>query len=818
MWRWLRWRRGLSARRPLAWRLRLPALALGLIAGQVVAGGAGRSGTALVGATLLAAPALLRLDRAAGTAGVLAAAAATSGALQVEAARWRATTGRAERLATSRLEGRVVAVRGGEGRRGTSWARLDVALAAPTPPFFHGDRVRISIWDARRAWRVGETVRVRAALRPPRGLCNGGEDGYALALARAGVVATASLPDERGVAIVAAPVDGLDAAIALARARQAIAAAIAASAAGDDERAVLHALVLGDQTLLPRGLRNAYARTGTAHVLAVSGLHVALVAATAWGVVRWCVLRAPALALRIPASRVAAAAAVLPALGYAALSGGAVATVRALVMGGVGLGAIVLLRRPDVGTAIAAAALALAIAEPGVAERISFQLSFAAVLALVVAGGRFRDWQRRWAPVPLQPATRAGRVVGWALGAIVLSAAAALATSPLTAYHFGSVALVGMLANLVVVPLVGGAALLCGLAAAALAAFSAPAASFAFDIAAAAIQVANRFVVGLAAFRFAALDVGLTSRLEVAAALALAASLCLPRGRGRRRSVAIAAALVALLVLRALLPGRASGIEVELLDVGQGDAAIVQLPGAHVTLLVDGGGSAGSFDPGERVLVPTLRRRGIRSLDAMVLSHAQLDHYGGLAAVARALPVGELWWNGRPGRGARFAGLMGLLSERGVRLRVLRAGEEPLAGARAGSVRVVHPDSAPGRLSDNDASLVLQLTYGASRVLLTGDVEAAAEASLLAAHTPPAATVLKVPHHGSRTSSTRELVAAVRPGLAVASLGAHNRFGFPAPEVRRRYRRLGAAWRDTGADGAVHVVSDGQLERAQTCR
>ena len=150
--------------------------------------------------------------------------------------------------------------------------------------------------------------------------------------------------------------------------------------------------------------------------------------------------------------------------------------------------------------------------------------------------------------------------------------------------------------------------------------------------------------------------------------------------------------------------------------------------------------------------------------------------------------------------------------------RDLVAGDRPLATGRDGALRVLHPPGTARDSRGNDASLVLLLDYGATSLLLTGDLEARAEASLLRRTGDPSATIVKVPHHGSRTSSTQALLAAARPGVAVAMLGADNRFGFPAPEVRARYRSVGAAWRQTDRDGAVAIVSDGQLERVTTCR
>jgi competence protein ComEC len=267
----------------------------------------------------------------------------------------------------------------------------------------------------------------------------------------------------------------------------------------------------------------------------------------------------------------------------------------------------------------------------------------------------------------------------------------------------------------------------------------------------------------------------------------------------------------------ALVAANRPRLEVRFLDVGQGDAILSRLPGRAGAVLVDGGGLGGAVDPGERVVLPALRRAGVHTLDAMAMTHPDFDHYGGLAAVVRAMPVTEFWSSGRSSRNATFAALAQALAERGVRRRATSAGLVALSAGGA-TVRIVHPSSTLHEASDNDASLVLLLTYGTSRVLLTGDLQATGEGALLRASPELAATTVKVPHHGSRTSSTRALVARTQPGLAIAQLGAGNRFHFPAAEVRERWRRGGARWLETARAGEVLLRSDGQLEVVATCR
>ncbi|MFN8600870.1 MAG: DNA internalization-related competence protein ComEC/Rec2 [Candidatus Binatia bacterium] len=810
--------RPLSARRPLPWPWWLPLLAVGLVVGQTAAGWHAAATAAICAGVALSCPALWLRHRRAGTALALVAVAAGMGTAQVarsDAAREAYAAAFAS--GPVQLVGRIAAVRPQRARDGTGAVALDLVLTTDASPVRRGRRVRVTLWSTGREWRVGESVRGRlATLRVPRGFCNTGADGYARAMWRQGVVATGSAGSDRGWEVVDAARPWLDLEAALATARRRIAAALEHAVSDRASRAVLAALIYGDQGEIPQALRRAYARTGTAHVLSVSGLHIAVVATACFAVARRLLARWPWLAARILVVRPAALAALLPASLYALLSGGAVATLRSLVMAALSLGGVVLLRRAELWTALAAAAIVLCVLDPGVAADPSFQLSFVAVAGLVAVGRRWDAWRAasggRW----LDPSTTRGRVVGAVAGGVVAALAAGIATGPITAYHFGTIATLGVLANLVVVPLVGTLGLLTALAGTVLLPFSGAAAGALFVAASWCVGPADVFVEWLAPSRWCALDVALASPLDVACLTVPLAALAASRGPLRRGLVALACAVLLLRAGQALVVALEPVLEVRFLDVGQGDAIVVRLPGDGATVLVDGGGLAGALDPGERVVVPVLRRAGIAALDAIALTHPHFDHYGGLASVIEALPVREFWSSGRRADNATFRALSDTLDAHAILRRTLRASDRPL-GAAASALRVVHPGESLHDTSDNDASLALLVTHGASRVLLTGDLQAPGESALLRASPGVAATTVKVPHHGSRTSSTRALVARVQPGLAVASLGRSNRFHFPASEVRERWRRGGARWLETGEAGEVVLRSDGQLETVTTC-
>jgi competence protein ComEC len=219
---------------------------------------------------------------------------------------------------------------------------------------------------------------------------------------------------------------------------------------------------------------------------------------------------------------------------------------------------------------------------------------------------------------------------------------------------------------------------------------------------------------------------------------------------------------------------------VSVLDVGQGDAIVIETPGGPAVLVDAGVGGPARLDLGERVVAPFLWNRGFLRLAATLVTHRDLDHGGGMPAIHRLFGITERWDD------------------------AARDGPFALGGAR---FTLVRPPPVPGGRR-NDASVVLRVDYGLASFLLASDIEAAAEAALLAAGAPLAATVLKVAHHGSRTSSTEPFIAAVRPTVAVVSVGARNTYGHPDAGALARLAAVGAAIARTDRDGAVLLETE----------
>jgi competence protein ComEC len=259
-------------------------------------------------------------------------------------------------------------------------------------------------------------------------------------------------------------------------------------------------------------------------------------------------------------------------------------------------------------------------------------------------------------------------------------------------------------------------------------------------------------------------------------------------------------------------------LHIDFLDVGQGDAALVTFPNGE-TMLVDGGGRQNynddddAFEPdvpriGEAVVSEVLWERGLSRIDHIVATHADADHIQGLVDVSKNFRVRD-GFVGRLQADPDLAELMNVWHERGVPAAQVAAGDVLDIGAVR--IEVLNPvDGSPDRMSPNNGSIVLRLIYGETEILLTADIEREAEAMLIASGRPLSADVVKVPHHGSRSSSTEEFVKAVSPGFAIISVGRRSMFGHPHPEVVERWKASGANVMTTGERGMISVSTNGK--------
>ncbi|MBI5497320.1 MAG: ComEC/Rec2 family competence protein [Deltaproteobacteria bacterium] len=599
----------------------------------------------------------------------------------------------------------------------------------------------------------------------------------------------------------------------LARARNATRAAVR-TAMPEDAAALVEAFVLGDSPGMDPEVRRPFDEAGAAHLLAVSGLQATLLAAmlfallrALWGRIPWLLARAdpgPAAALLC-----------LPAIyAYALFAGGAASVVRSAWMAAAVMVGQALRRKAATAQVLGVAAIVMLAVEPRVVANAGFLLSFLSVLALVLLTPGV---------LALLQGTDADRTSWrpWLLAALASSTAAYLATLPLVAHLFGRVATWGALTNVVLVP--AGAVALPAVVVGTLAGVA-----LQWDFLLACCGAVSLALHDLC--RVAALlpwpVVEVTPPGAGMTALALGGALLLAVGSWR---AAVAGALGLLVGVAGLVPAQSPRNElvVMMAPVGQGDGAILRFPDGAVAVIDGGGSFISAVDPGRTVLAPLLDQLGVQQLDLMVLSHPHPDHLNGLVTLAERFRPREFWWTGQQSRHPRFRDLERALDAAGTRRVVF---ERPAAGPRVvqrtvGGVRVcvLHPfperdaPDAPHHfpeLSDNDNSLVLRFEHAGRAVLFPGDIEKETEAALAAdPDVAPLlrADVLKIPHHGSNTSSTDAFLRAVGARHALIGVGAGNTWGFPSGEVLGRMAAHGVdVWR-TDLDGlvTVHLGADG---------
>jgi competence protein ComEC len=628
---------------------------------------------------------------------------------------------------------------------------------------------------ARSEPQPGERWRLTLRLRRPHGLFNPGGFDYEAWLFERGIGATGYVRD--GARPGATPLRlGLRGSLAdqITRARAAVRARFDRVLGERPAAGILAALAVGDQRAIANEEWRLFQRTGVTHLMSISGLHVTLVS----GLAAWLVAsgwrRLPRAALVLPARKAAALAAILAALGYALLAGFAVPAQRTFFMVSVVAAALWSGRIASPGRTLALALLAVVIADPWAPRAPGFWLSFGAVaLIFYVSAG----WS---APEP--------RLLQW----LRIQWAITLGLAPAALLLFAQVSVVGPIANAVAIPLVSAVITPLALAAALL-----PVDAL-LHAGAWLVEQLLQFLEWCDTRPLALWQQPAPPRWAVLAALGGVAWLLAPRGVPWR------AAGVALMMPAfawpppAPAPGEAW---ITTLDVGQGLAVLVRT--ARHALLYDAGPTYGpEADSGGRVVLPFLRAQGVARLDALVLTHADRDHVGGALSVLQATETDRIVSSLDAMHPALVLGAARHRCQRGLRW--------SWDGVEFG---VLHPaaDAAPaaarGRRA-NDRSCVLQVRAGAHAMLLTGDIERAAEAALVDAAGQGGglrADVLLVPHHGSGTSSTAAFIEAVAPRWALVPVGYRNRFGHPHPEVVRRYRAGGARLMRTDRDGAIEV-------------
>ena len=659
-------------------------------------------------------------------------------------------------------------------------------------------------------WVAGRQVRMSVLLRRPPRYLNPGVGDQQQRLAWRGVALLGSVKSALLVEVVES---GRPWQEASAAARAAVRRVIGSTVGAHSplSAGVVTAVLIGDRAGLDAETRRRLQEAGTYHVIAISGGNIAILTSVLLVILR--------LAGAPP--RVAAVAVIVCLLAYWQVVGSEASVARATVVAATLLAARAADHRTAPLNTLAWSAICLVAAAPLALADTGFLLTFGATLGILIGVPRLIDRYRpgparadRWMPRPV-----------WALaGLLAATVCAELALLPIAASAFSRVTAAGLLLNFVAIPLmtVTQIAGMLVVASAVVSPMVADWCGFVAHLATIGIVESARLVdvVPQVTRRIPTPDLVVVTGYYGGWVLVLAggrwsamrtAGLALATAAG----IAIVTGVSPHAVLQRHCPG-AAPLRVLFLDVDQADATLVQFPTGQ-SLLVDAAGSVrGRTAVGERVLAPVLWGAGVRRLDYLAVTHGDPDHVGGAAAVIRDFRPREVWEGVPVPRSERLRRLATAAAETGAAWRTLRSGDN----LRVGDIEVIvwhppPPDWERQRVR-NDDSLVLEIRHGQVSFVLPGDIGAEVEAKFAALLDPSPQRVLKVPHHGSRTSSSVAFIAALQPVVAVVSAGRDNRFGHPHPAVSRNYARAGTALLETGRSGAIDICSDGRQIRVRT--
>ncbi len=557
----------------------------------------------------------------------------------------------------------------------------------------------------------------------------------------------------------------------------------------------LRGLILADRSDISPEIKESFINTGTFHVIAVSGLNVGIVAIIFLGVFGL---------LRVPRN-------ILPLITIAALTGYMVLTdstpsvVRATVMAGVILFAQRLERKSDAINSIAVAALVLLLWNSNELMDVGFQLSFSAVLSIILLYPVLEKLIHR-----IPERFEEIKAIDYVLKLFAVSLAAQLGTLPFTAYYFERISVISLVANVIVVPLIG-IGLMVGFATITFSFWPFLASIFA-EVNELLVRVVFGFVEAASIVPYAYFDMtdaGVMFPVFFYLSLLLLVSLTRPH-------------LFKYVLVMALLVGNAftfyhlvseekPALRITAIDVGQGDAILVEFPNRS-SMLVDAGPRSFNYDAGERIVLPFLKRKGIRSLDYIVLSHPHSDHIGGVPTIVKNVNISKIADVNAEPQSNLHRELREVTREKGISPVWMKSGDriEPDTSARVYVLHPLFPRDSSSNL--NNTSIVLKIIYGTNVVLLMGDVEKEAEEKIVERYGSfLKSDLLKVGHHGSVTSTSDELLKFADPVYAIISVGMNNKFRHPSPDVLSRLQERNVTIVRTDDEGAALFVGDGSF-------
>ena len=681
--------------------------------------------------------------------------------------------------------------------------------------------ILITVRRTGREWHYRDRVRFRLKVRLPRSAGNPGEFDYQVYLARRQIYLTGFLESDVGVELLRRESGGFW--VWIEHLRREISRFLERSLPSE-KAALMKALVVGDRGGITRDMREDFTNAGVAHLLAISGLHVGMFGLVVFFLVRFLGSYSTVLLMRLNLFKIATFFSFLAVLFYTAIAGGMVSTVRSAIMIGIYVLAVLLDREDEVLNSLCLAALCIALYWPGAVMEISFQLSFLAVLFIIWGLRGMKQWlpERRRDELPQERSwfrTRLPRI-GIYLAVPIL---ATLGTGPMIAYHFGHLSLAGFLSNPIVVPFAGMVVVPLGLIIG-LVSILLPSLAFPFLwLADSLLSLLLWMVRFFSALPLSNIAVPMPNLIEMVMLYLMVLSLLFIHLIIHRRTHLYL--LMGGIMLGLVCDGiywwherwDRKELRITHLSVGHGDAAVIEFPGSKV-LVIDAGGTASrNFDTGRSIIAPYLRSRKILKVDYLLVTHPRIDHYGGMKSIVEEFGPSEFWSGFSKGRTTRYKELEESVKKFGLK-RIFLKNSDPCRTIEEVRLCVLYPTNDDSNNSSRESSVVVRLSFGRINLLFGGDMKKKDERVLLQNGADLSSTVLKVPRHGSHTSSSTGFIAAVKPKLAIFSVGQRNPFGLPREQVVSRYLEAGSQILRTDRDGAIIIETDGKRINYRTYR
>ncbi|MBU0729490.1 MAG: DNA internalization-related competence protein ComEC/Rec2 [Proteobacteria bacterium] len=567
------------------------------------------------------------------------------------------------------------------------------------------------------------------------------------------------------------------------------------------------ALLIGDRGTLQQEVLENFKAAGCIHMLAISGMHIGILAFFFTTTLLWIMKRSTWILLHLPTMKIAAILTIPVLIAYALIAGFNTPVLRALIMSAVFLVAMLFDRQWDLLNNIAIAAFIILILNPLELHTVSFQLSFAAVTAISCIFPRIQKIIHTNKNTA-HKANFVQKLQQWTTTSLIVSIAATLGTAPLLIFYFNRFSLISPISTLVVTPLLCFWGLIPGLFALSISSFFPEMTVLLLKFGAIGLHLAERLIAVLASLPLNTLWFSTPSWMEIVSYYLLCASILLwSRRKIAKITFFISLSILILVPLKNQIERRfSSDTIVSFLDVGQGSSAVLELPGGDIFLIDGGGQQTENFNVGESVIAPFLWKKRITSIDGLIITHPHADHFNGLPFIINRFNPQNVWINGERTTDRYYNDLLAIIEHNQSATKIPEP-REILYSSRDTTLQCISDfhlrNTESVKKWPNNRSLVLRLSHGNFSFLFPGDIEINEENDLVANHTNLKTDILLAAHHGSATSNSLAFFEKISPKYVITSSGKNQPSKYPAPEVRERLESLGITTFTTAQNGAV---------------